>query len=318
MFKKTIAIFALFVVTNKLVGQTNNYKIITQDVINFWEAVDSLKNRKDTLQIFQTLVIDRATNEFKVFIKDWKIKASDYVYQIRKYPNFYKTLRNNSYKLINSQDSIRQIISRFQNLYPNFIPADICIAFGNFNTGGTVSTENKNLVYIGLEYHGLDNSTFTKELSISTQDFASRSNFFRTIIHELVHIQQRTHGRKVIRAYNGNLLVNRILSEGIPDFISQLIVNYGNSGNHYNHGLQREESLKNSLKIELWNKGNGDWFSGTDSLFIQKPRDLGYFMGSRIGRNFYLENYLQNDLTELIEIVNVKKFISKSKYFKGL
>jgi hypothetical protein len=303
-----------------LVGQTNDFNIITKDINNFWEAVDNLKVGKDTTQIFQSLVLDRASDEFKVFIKIWKIKASDYAYQIRRYPKYYETLRKQSYKLINSEDSIRRIVKRFRNLYPAFKPADICIAFGNFNTGGNIAIERKkNLVYIGLEYHGPDSSTFIKELSISTQDYVSRSNFFRTIIHELVHIQQRTHGNKVIKALNGNLLANRIIIEGIPDFISQLIVPYGNNGNYFEYGLRNEDGLKWKLYNELWNFGSSDWFGGSDSLFTTHPRDLGYFMGLRIGQSFYNKNNLQNiNLTSLIEIKNLKRFINESQYFEGL
>ena len=318
MLRKYFILFASLFLTKALVGQKSNFTIITQDVNNFWEAVDNLKIGTDTTQIFQKKVIDKASDEFKVFIKKWKIKASDYAYQIRHYPKFYKTLREHSYKLINSQDSIREVVKRFQNLYPNFKQADICIAFGNFNTGGNIAIEgSRNLVYIGLEYHGLDTTTFISELSISTQDYVSRSNFFRTIIHELVHIQQYTHGKKITKTIKGNLLVNRILGEGIPDFIAMLIVDKGNNGSYFTYGLQNENDLKLKLKTELWNIGSGDWFGGNDSLFINIPRDLGYFMGSRIGQSFYNANQLNStNLTDLIEIKNLRKFITDSKYFE--
>lgn len=319
MFRKYFILFASLFLTKALIGQKSNFTIITQDVNNFWEAVDNLKIGTDTTQIFQKLVIDRASDEFNVFIKKWKIKASDYAYQISRYPKFYKTLREHSYKLINSQDSIREVVKRFQNLYPNFKQADICIAFGNFNTGGNIAIEDsRNLVYIGLEYHGLDTTTFIGELSISEQDYVSRSNFFRTVIHELVHIQQYTHGKNVIKSINGNLLVNRILREGIPDFISQLIVDKGNNGNYFTYGLQNENDLKVKLKSELWNSGSGNWFGGNDTIYINIPRDLGYFMGSRIAHSFYKINKQKNDLTALIEIKSLKRFISESNYFEEL
>lgn len=299
-------------------GQKSDFTIITQDVVNFWDAVDNLKTANDTTKIFQSLVIDKASEEFRIFIKKWNIKASDYAYQIRHYPKFYQTLRENSLKLINSQDSIRAIVNRFKNLYPNFNQADICIGFGNFNTGGNIAIEgSKNLVYIGLEYHGLDTTTFIKELSISTQDYVSRSNFFRTIIHELVHIQQYTHGNKTIKALNGNFLANRIIKEGIPEFIARLIVDKGNNGNHYTYGVKNENDLKVKLRDELWISGSGNWFGGNDSIFINIPRDLGYFMGCKIGLSFYNANELQNEnLTQLIEIRNLKQFIVDSKYWE--
>jgi hypothetical protein len=317
MFRKYFLFLTCFFPAKFLIAQANDFKIITQDVENFWEAVDHLKTGTDTIQIFQTLVIDRASDEFKVFIKKWKIKATDYAYQIKRYPNFYRTLREHSYKLITAEDSIRTIVSRFKHAYPTFKNADICIAFGNFNTGGNIEIENhRNLIYIGLEYHGLDSNTMIRELNISTQDYVSRSNFFRTIIHEHVHVQQRTHGKKIINALNGELLANRILSEGIPEFIGQLLVPYGNDGNYVWYGLKNEKELKLKLKPELWKKGSGSWFGGDDSLFINIPRDLGYFMGSSIGKSYFEFNSIKtDDLTPLIEIKDLEKFIVKSNYF---
>lgn len=320
MLRRIILLFYFFFLTNPQFGQTTSYKIISQDVINFWEAVDSLKSQTDTIKVFQNLVIDRASDEFKVFIRKWKIKASEYAYQIRRYPKFYKSLRENCNQIINSQDSIRRAVRLFQSVYPSFVEADICIAFGNFKTGGNIEIENgRNLVYIGLEYHGLDSSAYVQELNISTRDYVSRSNFFRTIIHELVHVQQYTHGKKIAKAYTGNLLANRIISEGIPDFIAKLIVPNGQNGNYYNYGIVHEKKLKEKLNVELWTTGYGDWFGGNDVHFIDMPRDLGYFMGSKIGESFYISNDLsKTNLTKLIEIENLKKFIFESKYFNHL
>ena len=319
MLRQIIFFIASLFLTEVSFGQTSDFKIVTQDVNNFWEAVDSLKNNTDTVQVFQSLVLNRATKEFQIFINKWNIKAKDYAYQLRQFPNFYKTLRQNTNRLINSEDSIRRVINQFKNIYPNFKPADICIALGNFKTGGNIEiTKNGQYVYVGLEYHGLDTSTFIKELSLSTQDYVSRSNFFRTIIHELVHVQQYTHGKKVKRAFYGNVLIKRVLGEGIPDFIAQLICSQGNNGNYFDYGIKNENTLKNKLKSEMFLATNGNWF-GEGKSYNDIPRDLGYFMGSRIARSFYLNKHLtKKAITDLIEIKDLEKFVVESKYFDEL
>ena len=301
-------------------GQKNSFKIITQDVEHFWEAFDASKTSTDTTKVFQTLVLDRASDEFKVFIKKWNIKASHYTYYLRRFPEFYKTIRESAIRLINSKDSIRNNVAQLEKLYPNLNHADICIAFGNFRTGGNIAIEkDRNLIYIGLEFHGLDTNTDIKEFSSEIQDYVSRSNFFRTIIHEHIHIQHRTHGEKIAKTFNGNTLAHRVLSEGVPDFIAQLIVPDGNNGNNYDYGFGHEPELKEKLKHELFLTNYGDWFGGDGALFLNKPRDLGYFMGSRIGRNYYIANNLEGgNLNALIEVKSLKKFINESKYFDGL
>ncbi len=319
MIRKYFIVIAFLSLSKLLAGQANSFNIITRDVRNFWEAVDSLQSGKDTIGLFQRLVIDRASGPFNIFIKKWKIKAGDYAYQLRHYPRFYQTLRQQSNELLKSEKLIRELTDHFRELYPSFKAADICIGFGNFSTGGNIEiTQSGNLVYIGLEFHGPDSNTFVNELPASIQDYVSRSNFYRTIIHELVHVQQYTHGQKTIQAMNGNLLANRIIREGIPDFISQLIAGPGKEGNYIGYGLQNEKELRRTLKSELWMEGNGNWFGGPDSLFVNRPRDLGYFMGSRIGESYY-NNHKEatRNLTPLIEIKNLEKFIRQSRYFEG-
>lgn len=314
-------ILVLIIFCSSAISQQDRYRIITQDVLNFWEAVDSLKENSDTTQVFQRLVIDRATKEFQVFIRKWKITAKDYAYQFRQYPNFYRTLRNNTIKLIQDENLIRQTIENFRKIYPNYVDASVCISIGNFKTGGNIAIVHEDrlihnkLVYIGLEYHGLDSSTIIGELPDAIQDYVSRSNFYTTIIHELVHIQQHTHGRKTKKTYYANNVATAILREGIPDFISQLVYPSGNNGNHYHYGMQHEENLKAKLKNEIYGSDFSYWIYNTNTVSNQ-PRDLGYFMGSRIA-NSYFKNFSSTpiNVTYLIEIKSAKKFIKTSKYF---
>lgn len=322
MLRQIILISSLLFLCVDAFSQNDNYDdIVTKDVLHFWEAVDSLKENCDTTQTFQRLVIDRATNEFKLFIKKWKITAKNYAYQYKHYPNFYKTLRSSTIKLITDENLIRQTINNFKKIYPNYVDASICISLGNFMTGGNISIIHEDrlihnkLVYIGLEYHGLDSTTIINELPISTQDYVSRSNFYRTIIHELVHIQQQTHGHKIAKAYHGNNLSSTILREGIPDFIGKLVYPYGNNGNNYNYGIKHEEMLKEKLKNEIYGSDFTYWIYNTNTVTSQ-PRDLGYFMGSRIADSYFKQLPSKSiNITELIEIKSVKKFIDKSKYF---
>ncbi len=309
-------ILLLFATLSK--AQNNTYKFITRDVLNFWEAVDSLGHSKDTVAVFQRLVLNRASNAFRVFANKWKFTAAQYAHQIRKYPLYYKSLRNRSLFLIQSEDSVRKIVGRFKKIYPQLNQADICVGFGNFTTGGNDAvTASGNFIYIGLEYHCPDSSANLSELSVSTRDYVSRSNFFRTIIHELVHVQQKTHGTQVANAFNGDLLAHRIITEGMADYIGTLIVPQGNNGNYSDYGRLHETELKKMLKKQLYASSYGTWFGGKDADFTHKPRDLGYFMGARIaGRFFERQKQSQVDLTSLIEIYSIKKFIRKSGYFK--
>jgi hypothetical protein len=302
-------------ITMACMAQTN-YKIYKQDVLNFWEACDSLLPGVDTTEIFQRLVINRATQPFKQLIRKSNITAKSYTVQARRFPKFYRSLRASSLKLVDSEKEIRSLVTKLQNIYPDFVSADICIGIGNFKTGGTVYSDKKTrLVYIGLEYHGVDSTTIVSEFNEPMNQYFSRSNFFRTIIHELVHVQQETHGRAVAKSYHGDKLVHSVLREGIPSFVSKLVYPGGNDGIYVEYGLQHETELKEKLKSELWQPETKYWLYNSNSV-IGQPIDLGYFMGARIA-NAYYENYSSNRdvIRQIIEIRQIEKFIDQSSYF---
>jgi len=320
VFSKRYTMYVCFILLGYGVSRTcmaqQDYKIYKQDVLNFWEAYDSLSPGVDTTEIFQRLVINRATQPFKQFVRKSNITAKNYTVQARRFPKFYRSLRSSTLKLIDSEKEIRLLVTKLQNLYPGFVRADICIGIGNFKTGGTIASDKKSrLVYIGLEYNGLDSTTIVSEFNQPMNQYFSRSNFFRTIIHELVHVQQETHGRAIAKSYHGDKLVHSILREGIPTFVSKLVYPGGNDGIYMEYGLQHEAELKEKLKSELWLQGTKYWLYNSNSVTAQ-PIDLGYFMGTRIA-NAYYENYSTDPhvIRQIIEIKQIEKFIDQSGYF---
>lgn len=163
----------------------------------------------------------------------------------------------------------------------------------------------------------LQSSTTVRGSRVSNPQTAARSNFYRTIIHELVHIQQETNGNKIAKNYFGyNLSLSAIiLKEGIPDFIAKLVYPFGNNGNNYNYGIQTEEWLKTKLRNEIYGTDLTYWIYNANTVSDQ-PKDLGYFMGSRISESYFkLMSTIPINVTELIEIKSAKKFIKKSNYF---
>ena len=317
-FKKSVFRFYFLLIlgaVSKTSSGQEDFKIITEDVFNFWQAYDSLHQGADTTATFQKLVIDRASEPFKKFIRKGNISAGNYTLQIRKYPRFYKSIRANSLRLAGSEKEIRLLVKKFRDIYPDMVSAGICIAFGNFHTGGTIYADNKTkLVYVGLEFHGLDSSAVVSEFNPLMKDYLSRSNFYRTIIHELVHVQQQTHGRSVTKAYYGDKLIHAVLREGIADFVAKHIYPGGNDGKYVEYGLQYEVLLKKKLEGEMWKPDKSYWIYNSNPTEGQ-PSDLGYFMGARIARAFYEKNKNKNVIKQIIEIKNIKEFIEQSGYF---
>ena len=132
-------------------------RIIVDDVVHFIQVMDSLEFNTDTGGLFQRLVIDQATEEFKPFMAKWGMTSKQYTSSFRKYPKFYQSLKHSCQPYLITHDSIIEAIKRFKHSYPNFHPAEICMGIGTFRTGGNVHiNKSKRLVYIGLEFHAVD------------------------------------------------------------------------------------------------------------------------------------------------------------------
>ena len=132
--------------------EPENKKIVqTLDIDHFWEAFDDLKNcktRNDSINSFQTLYLDRATDGLLDFINAREFTAEKFVDVVAKLPAFYNSVRKNTYAEKNAVPLVEEIVIKFQQIYPNFKPKKVCFAIGLVNTGGTVSDK---FLLIGTE-----------------------------------------------------------------------------------------------------------------------------------------------------------------------
>ncbi len=292
-------------------------RIIVDDVVHFIQVMDSLEFNTDTGGLFQRLVIDQATEEFKPFMAKWGMTSKQYTSSFRKYPKFYQSLKHSCQPYLITHDSIIEAIKRFKHSYPNFHPAEICMGIGTFRTGGNVHiNKSKRLVYIGLEFHAVDEKTDISEIPIVYKDYLSRANVFRTAIHELVHIQQFSHGSRIESAYTGDTLYIAILREGIAEYIARQLYPYGNDGNYWSYGIQQEPQLREKLKPELYSTSLNDWIYHPVADG-SRPNDIGYFMGARIAEAYHksLSQY-PTDYTPLIENTNLRRLLDSNEYFR--
>lgn len=291
-------------------------RFITEDLIHFWEAVDHLDSASDTTAVFQKLVIDRATEPYKIFISKWKIKASDLHRQLSRYPRFYQSIRKRCEYLVYSRDSVLGLVQKFSESWPDVVPAQVVVGMGNFRTGGNIySSATKNYIYIGLEFHGLDSNALLEELPPGIRAYSTRSHFFRTLVHEMVHIQQFHLPKKYLGITRSNDLASLILLEGIPEFISRVFVPEGPEAAHFIYGRLYETELKSKLLQDLRTNDSGYWiYNGGMDIGI--PRDLGYFMGAQMAQAYCKKQKLRvTEYHRLLKIKSPSKFIQESLYF---
>ena len=314
---KIIKIIGVIVVTISLINcqeksKKLNYQIYTSDIDNFWIAYDALENSKDSIQTIQNLYINKASPEFKKFIKIGNFKAKAYVNWIKDIPSFWKTVRPGTLAVKKKKPEIDKVYNNLQKIYDGFQAPDICFAISPLGSGGTTS---KGLILIGTEIATV-NSNYV--------DISEINGFFKNIFqnssgdivsmiaHELVHTQQPQGDNE-----NASLLSQAII-EGAADFIGRKILGKPTMNKViYNYGEEHQQALWKEFKQDInMNKGfdDTDWFYNYHS---NRPADLGYYIGYKIVESYYNNSKdKKKAIKEILEMENPKEFLRKSRYNK--
>jgi hypothetical protein len=269
----------------------NRKMVLTADIDHFWEAFDALrtcKTKADSLKAVQMLYLDRATDGLIDFIAARDITAERLVQQIGRHPKFYASVRPNTYTVKGREGLIRAVYDRFSGLYKGFKPFKVCFAIGIANTGGTVSNE---FVLIGTEVMAssktVDVSEFIRDKDLNKAALLSAGGNFDQkirdlVAHESVHTQQLPLGEAAKQCP----LLTQILKEGICDFVGKLLVGRQINARVHTYGDQHEKELWEELRSASCSGDIGRWlYNGHTS--IDRPADLGYYMGYRIAAAYY-------------------------------
>lgn len=299
----------------------NNKIITTIDIQHFWSAYDKLKDCRsyqDSVNVIQENYLDRATNGLKEFQKVRYFSAEFFVERIKKYKNFYNSVRSSTL-LFSETENLSNIISKVRELYPSGKPAKIAFVVGPMSTGGTISN---NYLLIGIEMIGGDKNCDVSEITNENlkSDILSRANqtdvfnFVEEMVaHEYIHTQQKNINISACQCR----LLEHILKEGIASYISEKLIMKRNGEVQSRASIYanaNEKKLWNDLKKELCSNDFSNWlYNGSTSKEL--PGDLGYRIGYKIAESFYENSADKNEaVKELIEMDNPLIFLDRSKY----
>jgi hypothetical protein len=296
----------------------NKKTVLTLDIDHFWEAFDELKNCEthiDSVNTFQRLYLDRATDGLIDFIAARNLTAERFATTVGKFPKFYNSVRQNTYEAKKAAPVIEEVFQKFRELYPAFKPVKVCFAIGVLSSGGTVSS---NFVLIGTEI-----TASTKECDLSEFNNNALSSVLASEIeivqriknmvsHECVHTQQKaTYDANAVKC---DLLYATIM-EGSCDFIGELI-----SGSHINATVQQfgdlhEGELWLEFKRQLCDDKLSSWLYNYSTSTKERPPDLGYYLGYKIAQEYYRNAPDKSQaITDIIQMDNPLVFLEKSKY----
>ncbi len=316
---KCIVTTCLFLVfAFKVTAQDVEQLIISQDVENFWQAYDKIITTKDSIQqhnYLKTLFLDKGTPGLTAIMMVRNYTAQSYIDAINNYPQFWTSIRQNTFKAKEFASDIEADIAKIRNIYPHLKPAKLYFTMGAFRTGGTTLDS---MVLIGSEIAMADESTVTTEFPHQLAHLPTyyKTNPIKSVsfnnTHEYIHTQQKTT--------IGNTLLAQCLIEGVAEFVTVLGTGKPSMAPALTVGKNNEGRVREILTRQLFNSFTDFWFySNADNEF--NVRDLGYYAGYAICEKYY--NQAADKLLAIKEMIELDynnetdllKFVDQSGYF---
>lgn len=279
-------------------AQDFKQKFVATDIDNFWLAYDKILSTKDSAQQYaflKELYLDRGTEGLIGLIEVRNYSEKDFINWMTQYPNFWKSLRPNTFKVASLYPKIEANIQKLKNAYPELKPATIYFSFGAFKSGGTIQG---NSVLIGSELSLADKTTIIDELPAWRQSFYKNQNPFHELplvcTHEYIHTQQKEMAEN---------LLSMCLYEGVAEFISCKVTDTKSDAPAIEFGKANQEVVIDKFVSDLFTMTNTyNWMWGENKNEL-KVRDLGYYIGYEICERYYnLSQDKAKAIKELIEL----------------
>jgi hypothetical protein len=297
-----------------LLAQSDDF-IITEDIERYWEAYDQLANCKtteDSIVAFQTLYIDRASEGLQAFIKTRDYSAKEYVYQARKAPKYWASIRENTLSIQEKLPELRSVYAAYKKAFPDHTPPKTCFAIGSLRSAGTVQ---EGYLLIGTEMIATDSNTVKTELTPWQQSVLPETFEVRSIIaHEYVHALQNFGVGKALDFLTRRTLFFTLI-EGSADFLAQHIAGGTINGPIHHFGLQNEAQVWEKFEQDVFTNNSTRWVYNGGSETYDFPADMGYFVGARICESYYNQaEDKEQAIQDILELKHMKKFFKESGY----
>jgi hypothetical protein len=288
--------------------------IVTSDIDNFWDSFDRLHNAKtkeDSILIMDVLYLGKASEGLKKLIKSRDLTAEKYVNSISYFPEYWKSVRNNTLSIGNYREEISQQMLLFEQSLKKFKTPKICFAIGVLSTGGTAKG---NWLLIGTEMVASDSTTNRTGMNEWLKTILpNQPHILEFTAHETVHTLQRK-GPGLVWGHLNHRLLTMVIIEGAADFVAEKVTGTSINDKMYTYGYTHEKEIWDEFSKEMFGKEYKKWlYNGSSAK--ERPADLGYFIGYRICEAYYNQaEDKEKALHTILKTNNYRSFLKKSGY----
>lgn len=281
-------------------------KLVTNDIKNFWAAYD--RAQKDTANrrsIYKQYYIDPGSVGLQDYFAIKVVHMKNFVRGHDKKSKFYAAIRKNTYTVDKQKPQMTASFVKLKELYPAAKFPDVYFVIGAFSSGGT-STDNGLLI-------GLDQAVRTDDIPVNELSLWENNNFGKLdyipnlVAHELIHFNQDG------MLGGDTTLLRAVLVEGMADFLGELIS--GHTANERLHvwAKGREKQIWADFEKEIYLKRAYNWIANSNQETVDKPADLGYWVGYQICKGYYDNSTDKKQaIYDMLNIKDYKAFYEKS------
>lgn len=290
------------------------------DVARFWTAYDAVRASADADGKRRALLreyIEPGTAGLQAFMQAKGYTADCYLEAIERYPKFWDSVRAATLALPSKASEASRDLQTLRTLYPPLRQATVYFAIGCLNSGGTTLGDK---VLIGAELAAGSPAVDVSELPEPRRTMLAR--YFATrpadglpllLVHEYVHTQQKGPGPS---------LLAQAIYEGAADFVAERASGRVPPLDYMTYGAANEARLKRDFRKEMHNASYAKWlYDAPDPRY--GVRDLGYYMGYAIVRDYYARaEDRERALREIVELdctdqKSVDAFLARSGFYGG-
>ncbi|MEM1328159.1 MAG: DUF2268 domain-containing putative Zn-dependent protease [Bacteroidota bacterium] len=302
-----------------LLSAQSETNIVTEDIPRFWEAYDQLPNCKtteDSIAAFQTYYIDKATEGLQAFISSRGYTAKEYVYQARRAPKYWASIRANTLAIEEKRPELEAVYADYKRVFPDHIPPKVCFGIGALRSAGTVQ---EGYILIGTEMVATDVQTVESELTLWQRAVLPDTFEVRSIIaHEYVHALQDFGIGKALDFFTRRTLFFTLI-EGSADFLAKHVTGGTINEPIHQYGLAHEDEVWTKFKKDVLTNKHTRWVYNGGSETYDFPADMGYFVGSRICESYYEQaSDKAQAITDILELKHMKRFYKRSGYIEAM
>lgn len=270
-----------------------------EDVEHFYRIYDAAGGQPTAEQL-QRDYLDRGTEGLRQFAKIRNITGVRIADTLTKQPDIYANARRCMDVLPRVRTRLEAALGTLVRLYPEARLPAVTIAVGRGRPVGVGSP------ITGLQI-GLEALCAVDWMNPNLED-----RFVHVIAHEYAHVQQNP----ALAEKTQLTVLERSLVEGAAELVAELTS--GNVAYSFFGPVTsgREKAIETAFAADVDKTDLSQWL---DNSTLEKPGDLGYWVGYRIARSYYQRTSDKRAaLRDILTMSDAKAFLAKSGWSPGI